>query len=175
MPKKRHAQKPVLPEAIAFFLTWTTYGTWLPGDVRGWVRRGNSFQIPNKFIQADAETMMTEEKCLLTQDQRELVEQTIADHCIHRNWLLHAASCRSNHVHVVVTADRKPEEVRNQFKAWCSRKLKESQDSRNPNEPVREKWWTEKGSHRFIADEESLEVVITYVKEAQDRKGCEDS
>jgi hypothetical protein len=23
-------------DPIAYFLTWTTYGTWLPGDERGW-------------------------------------------------------------------------------------------------------------------------------------------
>ncbi|HEX3998701.1 MAG TPA: hypothetical protein VHX65_09150 [Pirellulales bacterium] len=25
--------------AIAFFSAWTTYGTWLPGDARGWWER----------------------------------------------------------------------------------------------------------------------------------------
>jgi hypothetical protein len=30
---------------------------------------------------------------------------------------LHAVSCRSNHVHVVVTADRHPDDVRDQLKA----------------------------------------------------------
>ena len=27
-------------EPLAYFLTWTTYGTWLPGDERGWNRKG---------------------------------------------------------------------------------------------------------------------------------------
>jgi hypothetical protein len=27
---------------IAYHLTWTTYGTWLPGDSRGWVQSGSS-------------------------------------------------------------------------------------------------------------------------------------
>jgi REP element-mobilizing transposase RayT len=84
---------------------------------------------------------------------------------------LHAVSCRSNHVHVVVTADRKPEDVRNQLKAWCTRKLKELQRSSKPNDQVREKWWAEKGSRRYIGDEESLEAVVAYVLDAQERKG----
>jgi hypothetical protein len=25
---------------IAYHLTWATYGTWLPGDARGWVKWG---------------------------------------------------------------------------------------------------------------------------------------
>ena len=28
-------------EPIAYFITWTTYGTWLPGDERGWSRKGD--------------------------------------------------------------------------------------------------------------------------------------
>jgi hypothetical protein len=31
-------------DPIGYFLTWVTYGTWLPGDARGWVQleqRGN--------------------------------------------------------------------------------------------------------------------------------------
>jgi hypothetical protein len=34
---------------------------------------------------------------------------------------------------------------------------------------VRENWWTERGSIRFIGDEESLEAAILYVLEGQDR------
>ena len=32
--------EPPMPEPLAYYLTWTTYGTWLPGDERGWVWRG---------------------------------------------------------------------------------------------------------------------------------------
>ena len=33
---KRQCMQPPL----AYFLTWTTYGTWLPGDERGWIEAG---------------------------------------------------------------------------------------------------------------------------------------
>jgi REP element-mobilizing transposase RayT len=65
------------------------------------------------------------------------VEDTIHDHCRIRGWHLHAVNCRTNHAHVVVTApDRDPEEVMDQFKAWCTRRLKEMLRSRG--EPIRE-------------------------------------
>jgi hypothetical protein len=35
-------------EPLAYYLTWTTYGTWLPGDERGWVAK------PGQFRTADA-------------------------------------------------------------------------------------------------------------------------
>jgi hypothetical protein len=40
-----------------------------------------------------------------------------------------------------------------------------------PGEPIRKKWWTERGSGLCINDQEGLEAVIFYVREAQDRVG----
>jgi REP element-mobilizing transposase RayT len=157
-----------MPDPLAFFLTWTTYGTWLPGDERGWVKKGEGFQPPQPQLQAWAKQRMTEEACFLDDEQREFVEKTICDHCAIRKWELFAVSCRTNHVHVVVAAYRDPDDVRDQFKAWCTRKLKELAIMRGVEDgKVRSKWWTEKGSQRFIGDEESLEAVILYVKEGQ--------
>jgi REP element-mobilizing transposase RayT len=141
---------------------------------------------------------MTEDACSLDNEQRKLVETTIADHCRIRGWYLHTVNCRTNHVHVVVTASRDPDEVREQFKAWCTRKLKELQQSRTRSatlarrasegrlparrasegrlparraseavSDIRRNWWTERGSKRFIGDEESLEAVIRYVRDLQ--------
>ena len=31
-----------MDEPLAYFLTWTTYGTWLPGDGRGWVEKNGA-------------------------------------------------------------------------------------------------------------------------------------
>ena len=36
-----------LPEPIAFFLTWATYVTWLPGDDRGWIEYRHGWQLPD--------------------------------------------------------------------------------------------------------------------------------
>ena len=32
-------------DPIAYFLTWTSYGTWLPGDDRGWNRKGDEANL----------------------------------------------------------------------------------------------------------------------------------
>jgi hypothetical protein len=34
-------------EPLAYFLTWTTYGSWLPGDQRGWVAKPGQFRAPD--------------------------------------------------------------------------------------------------------------------------------
>ncbi len=155
-----------MPDPLAFFLTWPTYGTWLPGDERGWVQHGEGFQLPDPIRKLEAEAVMSEDACCLDREQRRLVEQTIAKHCEIRGWKFHAVNCRTNHLHIVVSADRHPDEVREQFKAWCTRRLKELERRRSaPN--VRQKWWAERGSRRYLGDEDSLEAAILYVRDGQ--------
>src|SRR5579863_4990586 len=115
---------------------------------------------------------MTENACILDPEQRRLVEETIADHCQKRNWQLHAVNCRTNHVHVVVSAICHPKKIRSQFKAWCTRRLKEMDEKRTgdrPGFPVRENWWAERGSGRYINNDCGLEAAIIYVIEGQDK------
>ena len=42
----------------------------------------------------------------------------------------YTVNCRSNHAHVIVAGDREPKEIREQFKAWCTRRLKALQQER---------------------------------------------
>ncbi len=156
-------------EPLAYFLTWTTYGTWLPGDERGWVAKPGEFLPPDALREQASRSLMTEPPLFLDLAQREIVENTITDHCRHRGWHLHAVACRTNHVHVVVTAPgRDPEDVMDQFKAWCTRRLKERLECADP-ETVRTNWWTQRGSKRWLNDDESLAIAIQYVREFQDR------
>ena len=84
---------------------------------------------------------------------------------------MRAVNCRSNHVHVVVTAAEHPEEIRDQFKAWCTRRLKQLERRRMADVlsiRARQHWWAERGSQRYINDEEGLEAAILYVRDGQD-------
>jgi REP element-mobilizing transposase RayT len=112
---------------------------------------------------------MVESAVVLTEEQRVLVEQTIRDHCRIRGWLLHAVNARSNHVHVVVTADRDPDEVMNQFKAWCSRKLSDAAGlvGAVAKKAGRRRWFTEGGDKELIDNDRYLGHAITYVMERQ--------
>ena len=67
-------------------------------------------------------------------------------------------------MHIVVGAyNVAPKKIRIDLKAWCTRRLKES-------DPTRQNWFTERGSIRWLFDDESLDLVVQYVNEAQDRK-----
>lgn len=155
-------------DPIAYFLTWTTYGTWLPGDERGWNRKCELGGLPaNRLFQEMASADLLEVPFLMNHSERGVVEATIRKHCEVRSWELHASSVRSNHVHVVVKSPGyQPEAVSRQFKAWCTRRLKQTHSHRK-------KFWTQGSSCRWINTDDELLRVIEYTLEAQDRKGIE--
>ncbi len=156
---------------LAYLLSWTTYGTWLHGDERGWVESGEYGIRPPDPERKEAEgRRMTGEEVRLTADQRAVVEATIAAHCRIRGWILHAVNARSNHVHAVVTAGAAPEVVMSQLKAWCSRRLSEHANLKREAGRSRDgqkRWWTEHGSTKWINDEDYLRNAIRYVIEGQ--------
>jgi REP element-mobilizing transposase RayT len=190
---RRRENEPPMPDPLAYFLTWCSYGTWLPGDERGWIQHRHGWQFPDAVKKLEAEARMTEDACRFDAEQRIVVERQIAETSQTRGWELHAVNCRSNHVHVIVTASPAPKIVRNQLKAWCTRRLKELEIKRrqfgdgprsrfglasdattstrivSEGEGLRENWWAERGSQRFINDADSLEAAIVYVLDGQDR------
>ncbi|WP_390621695.1 transposase [Mariniblastus fucicola] len=155
-------------EPLAYFLSWTTYGTWLPGDERGWNRKGEHESLPSNMAREESAIGdLNEPPFLLTPTDRSLVETTIRKHCEIRGWKLHAVNVRSNHAHVVVIDPQtRPETTVAQFKSWCTRKLK-------PNHPDRKRFWTEGASTRWINEDAGLASAIEYTLEAQGRNGVE--
>ena len=157
-----------------YFVTLTTYGTWLPGDERGWVD-GSTSSGENRLRPGDAvrekraRLRMRGQAVYLSPEQRRLVEETIRRVAGYCRWHILAMSVRSNHVHVVVQSnDVTPEGVMSKFKAWCSRRLNEQCRELSVEVPVR--WWTRHGSTRYLNDEKSVEAAVQYVVEGQDRK-----
>ncbi len=149
---------------ITYFITWTTYGTWLPGDHRGWRKRNQGYQPPQPLLEDWVRGRLTEKPVLLNTIQRKKVEDVCCDHANMRGWVIHAVSARSNHVHIAVTADVGPQKVRDQFKANATRILRQ-----NPDPITNERVWTKGGDCEIIDGEDELERVILYINEAQDQ------
>jgi hypothetical protein len=149
-----------MTESIAYFLTWTAYGSWLPGDSRGWVKWHHGFQDPNPKFEEYARSKLIEPVCQLSKQECRIVEEEIQALCQNRGWFLHAVNCRMSHVHAVVSAAGiKPEIILSQLKASCTRKLMEG----SVRIPLRTRWWAEGGCKRSICDEKTLHKVIDYI------------
>ena len=166
-------QSPMKDDPLAFFLTWTCYGTWLPGDERGWTRWHSGDQVPEPRLVVWSRKRMNEPPMILNEIQRSIVQKVVTEHCQLRNWQLHGVNCRTNHCHVVVTAANiRSEIVRDQLKTWSTRKLREDQRQRGIAElSLRKHWWSRLGSVRQIDDLDSLEAAIRYTLVAQDIGG----
>ncbi len=151
----------IVTDPLAYHITWTAYGTWLSGDARGWIDAAKpGIREPDPEIEDKMRNRMVDDPVKLTPEQRSIVEATIRSHVTIRKWSLHALNVRTNHIHVVVTADRHPDVVMEQFKAWCSRRLSEKLGRKR-------KWWTEHGSTKWINDDQYLANAIRYVNELQ--------
>ncbi|QDU13287.1 hypothetical protein CA11_10690 [Gimesia maris] len=153
-------------QPLAYFITFTVYGTFLQGDWRLWRSRRKGSQPPQPSLEQWHRDRLKHDIILLGKQQRSAVENEIARHCDFRKWKLWTANARSNHVHVVVSvSEQAGDKVRDQIKANCTRVLRQAwpvfQDR-----PV----WTVGGDWQCINSENELEQVILYASEAQDRK-----
>ncbi len=152
---------------LAYFITFTTYGTWLHGRDPGSVDRqhnlpGTPFIAPDEELKARRHQSLRHAPYLLDHAHREVVLNTIREVCAHRSWSLHAVHVRSNHVHILLTASRPPETVMSDLKAWSSRRLRETF-----GEDADRERWTQHGSTRYLNDTKSLEAAIAYVVNGQ--------
>jgi REP element-mobilizing transposase RayT len=148
---------------VGVFITWTTYGTWLPGDARGWRDTRLGPQLPDPRLEWEARAKMKFKEVRLRPHDRVTVEQSIQSHCRHRGWVLHAVNARSNHVHCVVSGNEKPQAIRDQLKANCTAQLRSQS-----NPLVVERTWTKKGDCTVLFTEEELYNAVRYTLEAQD-------
>ena len=164
-----------MAKPLAYFITFTTYGTWLHGRESGSVDRkhnlpGTPFLPADAAMETDRRRALRQEPYFLDEPRRALVLRTIREVATHRAWKLWAVHVRVNHVHIVVTAGSKPEKVMVDFKAWTSRRLREAFD-----ESADRDRWTQHGSTRYLNTEESLKAAIAYVVEEQgDAMACFD-
>jgi REP element-mobilizing transposase RayT len=168
--KGKSAPSKISMSSIAYHIVWTTYGTWLHGDSRGWIEKNKQgIRPPNREREVASRRRMVEEVVELTSDERAIIDQTIRRHCEIRDWQRHALNVRSNHVHVVVTADCDADEVMNQLKAWCSRKLSDSIGLMDQvaKKAGRRRWFTEAGNKESIKDDAYFCNAVKYVLERQ--------
>ncbi len=153
-----------MSEALAYLLTWTTYGTWPQGDRRGWVDRHNAgpgmeAHPANAAARIACEKRTGGAAVILGDEERRIVEEAVQGVCRHRDWQLIALNCRTNHVHVLVRTDgTPPERVMTDFKAYATRALKARGFA------YRRKVWTRHGSTRYINSPASLTTAEQYVR-----------
>ena len=148
---------------LAYFITFTTRGSWLHGDTRGSVTKNGQFIAPNEHWVRSEMQNLNDPPLLLSPEQRSMVEQALRELCLKRHWSLHEVNVRSNHIHIVVTAvEIKPEKVMSDLKAKATRRLRKMKIISDTQKP-----WTERGSTRYLFTQEEFDNACHYVKDCQ--------
>ena len=152
---------------LAYLITFHTYGTWLQGDPRGAATSehriyGAPYAGASPGRHASHVARLRHPPVLLGPEARTTVLRTIEELCRHRGWRLWAAHVRTNHVHVVITAEHAPERVMADVKAWTTRRTAEA------GLHVRgATLWVRHGSTRYLWRREHVDAACAYVLEGQ--------
>jgi REP element-mobilizing transposase RayT len=105
---------------------------------------------------------MTQPPYLMDALRRRVVLTSVQEVCCCRGWNLLAVHVRTNHVHVVTTADRTPVQVMIAMKAYSSRALNKSA----LDGPERRRW-ARHASTRYLWTGDAVRAAIEYVVREQ--------
>jgi REP element-mobilizing transposase RayT len=159
-------------DPFALFITWTTYGTWLPGDERGYVsntllpgggflakenRPGIEARKDDAFTLEQAKLQQNWDSVWLTPDEAFTAVSALATAASKRHWRILRAAAMANHIHLVVTdcPDDGPA-VRRILKGNAHAELSTARGKML-------RWWTTGGSDHYLHDIAAIEASIQYV------------
>jgi REP element-mobilizing transposase RayT len=142
-------------DTLGYMLTWTTYGTWLQGDARRYVKNGKILK-PDESLAESNRQRLTKEPVKLTLSQRKIIERAIRAKADAIGQEVYAISVGSNHVHIVVGYTTKDIGL-------VVRYYKMAAQTALRNVGFTGRLWTKGFDKRFCFDEKSLRRRINYV------------
>jgi REP element-mobilizing transposase RayT len=159
-----------------WLVTWTTYGTWLPGDQRGFVgpiqdKASGTQRIENRpqtpylkdleQLRQFSQSHLKSKPIFLVEAQAKEICGQFHETADHRNWNLLAIAIMRSHIHQVVgvPGDPDPDDLLRDFKSYASRRLNQKWTKLECGT-----WWTESGSVRKLPDESAVRAAIEYVR-----------
>jgi REP element-mobilizing transposase RayT len=141
---------------IGYMVTWTTYGTWLQGDERGYVKDG--VILPgNEKLKAANQEQQKSETVKLNAKQKQTVERAILDEAQRVNQKIFALAVCSNHIHLL--ADVSAESIED-----AVRRYKYSATSALRDCGIQNKIWSKGFDKRFCFVKSQLEQKIKYIQ-----------
>ena len=141
---------------IGYMLTWTTYGSWLQGEEKGFVKEGLSCGSDTRLLRANKKRLQNV-AMKLDCKQKQIVVDEIFKVAKRLGQRVYSVAVCSNHVHLVVSnVDAQVSDVVRRYKKNATFALKES--------GLEGKVWTRGYDKRFCYDEKSLQARIEYVE-----------
>lgn len=152
---------------LAYLITFTTYGTHLHGDPRGSVHHsGAHFGEPgiesNASWQGWDAGRLKNRPQKLDGRQRDSARNSISRVAQVRGWDLLTVNVRTNHIHLVISGNSRPELMMTALKGWITRDLVAA-GLLEPGVTL----WTRHGSTRYLFNEVAVEAACRYVRDGQ--------
>jgi REP element-mobilizing transposase RayT len=139
-----------------YMVTWTTYGTWLPGDKRGYVRQGKIMPGDPKILKA-SQSLQKAATVTLDSEQKAIIRRAILQEAQKIGHTIEALAVCTNHIHLVARPCEKS------IESIVSRYKNVAMFSLYKDGLVR-KIWTRGFDKRFCFNEKSMKQRIEYVK-----------
>jgi REP element-mobilizing transposase RayT len=152
---------------MTYLITFACYGCHLHGDEPGSIDPdhnlyGSRSVEPDTARLAWVRSRMEQSPYIMDESRRNAVLAAMRDRCADRAWQLLAAHVRTNHVHLVIEAEPRPERIMNDLKSCASRRLNEL----GLDGPDRKRW-ARHGSTRWLWKREHVSAALQYVIEGQ--------
>src|SRR4030042_101151 len=115
-----------MSKIVGYMLTWTTYGSWLPGDERGYVVDGKILQGDIKILQRNRQRQKSPAVKLNTRE-KQIVRQTILAEAEKIGHKIEGLVVYSNHIHLLAKPHIESiEELAGRYKSMTTRILWEN-------------------------------------------------
>ena len=145
-----------MAKTFGYMLTWTTYGSWLQGNERGYVKDGQILRGNKKLVDL-CEKFQKEHTVKLRDNEKDIVRQAILNEAERIGQTIEALAVCSNHIHVV--ARYFPEPI-----GQMVSRLKNVTSSALRKHGRAGRVWTRGFDKRFCFNQEDLVRRIQYVK-----------
>ena len=144
-----------MAKTIGYTVTWTTYGTWLQGDRREYVKDGRKLRPDSKLKAANLRNLQ-KEPVRLTARHKEIVGRAIVDKAVQLGQNILAMAVCQNHVHLVIAYNGSPIE-------YSVKHYKNAAIVALRKEGLAGRLWSTGFYKQFCFDEKALRNQITYV------------
>jgi REP element-mobilizing transposase RayT len=149
-----------MSKIVGYMLTWTTYGSWLPGDKRGYVDNGKILLGDVKTLQRNKQRQKSPVVKLNPREKR-IVKQTILAEAERIDHKIEALAVYSNHIHLLARPHTESiEEIVGRYKSMTTRILWEN--------GRKGRIWSKGYDKRFCFTEDELTTRIRYIQKHHD-------
>lgn len=149
-----------MSKIVGYMVTWTTYGSWLPGDERGYVRCGEILDGNKELLEKNKERQKND-SVKLSKEEKEIVKDTIIKEAERVGQTVEEITVCSSHIHLLLRPNSESiENAVSRYKSISTRALWKV--------GRKGQVWTKRFHKSFCFDENSIIQKIKYIAKHND-------